>query len=177
MKWHGRLFITLPCPQGCPSVTDVDLNDSLTKAVAATIIATIEHGECVVDELCIRRAAAENPIYQQLLARVLAGEWHQQKSQEDACLHPFYRVRDRLAFVQDLVTYTFKQGCVRLVVPQDFRQQVAANLDTGLQGTDSMLRRARQSVYWPGIEGNLQHHKSSCEACETHTPSLPAETL
>ncbi|KAG0711505.1 Retrovirus-related Pol polyprotein from transposon gypsy [Chionoecetes opilio] len=44
-------------------------------------------------------------------------------------------------------------------------------------GLDSMLRRARQSVYWPGMEGDLQHHRNRCQDCENHTPSLPPEPL
>ncbi|KAG0711519.1 hypothetical protein GWK47_020455 [Chionoecetes opilio] len=40
-----------------------------------------------------------------------------------------------------------------------------------------MLRRARQSVYWPGMEGDLQHHRNLCQDCEKHTPSLPPEPL
>ncbi|XP_045101465.1 uncharacterized protein LOC123498425 [Portunus trituberculatus] len=40
-----------------------------------------------------------------------------------------------------------------------------------------MLRRARQCVYWPGLEGDLQHYRASCTSCETHAPSQPSETL
>ena len=52
-----------------------------------------------------------------------------------------------------------------------------ASLHAGHQGLDSMLRRARQTVYWPGIEGDLQFHRTSCEACNTHAPSQPSEAL
>ena len=86
-------------------------------------------------------------------------------------------MRDRLAVNQDLVTYTYDLGCVRLVIPEPLRLQVAANLHAGHQGLDSMLRRARQCVYWPGMEGDLQHCRASCMSCETHAPSQPAETL
>lgn len=40
-----------------------------------------------------------------------------------------------------------------------------------------MLRRARQTVYWPGIEGDLRFYRSSCEACNTHAPSQSPEAL
>ena len=92
-------------------------------------------------------------------------------------MRPFYSVRDRLAVNQDLVTYTYDLGCVRLVIPEPSGLQVAANLHAGHQGLDSMLRRARQCVYWPGMEGDLQHCRASCTSCETHAPSQPAETL
>ena len=125
----------------------------------------------------VKRAAAEDPIYQLLLAKVMTGDWHQQKAQEIACLRPYYNIRERLAMAGDLLTYTFDQGCVRLVIPDSLRQQVAANLHAGHQGLDSMLRRTRHSVYWPGIEGDLHHHRSGCTSCEIHSPSLPTEVM
>ena len=75
------------------------------------------------------------------------------------------------------MTYTFDQNHPRLVIPETLRQQVAAHLHAGHQGVDSMLRRARQAVYWPGIEGDLHHHRSGCDTCNTHAPSQPPEPL
>ena len=99
-----------------------------------------------------------------------------------ACFAPFLRrerleSHERLAVNQDLVTYIFDQGCVRLVIPETLRSQIAANLHAGHQRFDSMLWRARQRVFWPGLEGNLQHYRASCTSCETHAPSQPKETL
>ncbi|MPC54822.1 Retrovirus-related Pol polyprotein from transposon opus [Portunus trituberculatus] len=160
-----------------PITDDIDLDEDIIGAVVAAVVASAEHERRVVDEGEVKRAAAGNPTYQMLAAKVLAGDWHQHKAQEVASLRPFYGMRDRLAVVHDMVTYTFDQGYVRLVIPEALRQQVAANLHAGHQGLDSMLQRARQCVYWPGIEGDLQHHRSACTECETHAPSQPSETL
>lgn len=40
-----------------------------------------------------------------------------------------------------------------------------------------MLRLARHTVYWPGMEGDLQHYRSICVNCDIHTPSLPPDTM
>ncbi|XP_064106861.1 uncharacterized protein LOC135215838 [Macrobrachium nipponense] len=154
-----------PALKADPSTHNVDLDEDLTNAIAAAFLAVVEHDSCIVD----------NPVYQLLMAKVLAGDWDDRKSQEVACLRPFYGVRERLAVVQDLVTYTFKQGNVRLVIPEPLHQQVAANLHAGHQGLDSMQRRARQMVYWPGLEGDLQYRRSLCEECNVHAPSQAAE--
>lgn len=122
------------------------------------------------------KTASGAPQYQLLLARVAAGDWPQQKSQEVACLRPFFSIWDWLAINQDLVTYSVDQGYTRLVIPEDLRRQVATNLHAGHQGLDSMLRKARQSVYWPGI-GDLQHRHAQCTSCDEHTPSLPPEAM
>lgn len=94
-----------------------------------------------------------------------------------SCLRPFYQVRDRLSVLDDLVTYSFDDGHIRLVVPGCLRRKVAEHLHAGHQGVDSMLRRARQTVYWPGMEADLRHHRASCTNCEEHAPSQPAEPL
>ncbi|XP_064111230.1 uncharacterized protein K02A2.6-like [Macrobrachium nipponense] len=157
--------------------SDVDLEDNIQLAVACATIAALEPDIIVLDEDCVRSAASNDPVYQLLLARVTAGDWPQQKSQEISCLRPFFSVRDRLAINQDLVTYSVDQGCICLVIPKDLRCQVAANLHAGHQGLDSMLRRARQSVYWPVIEGDLQHRRAQCTSCDEHAPSLPPEEM
>ncbi|XP_064106806.1 uncharacterized protein K02A2.6-like [Macrobrachium nipponense] len=157
--------------------SDVELEDDIQVAVAYATVAALEPDIIELDEDYVRSAASNNSVYQLLLARVAAGDWPQQKSQEISCLRPFFGVRDRLAINQDLVTYSVDQGCIRLVIPEDLRHQVATNLHTGHQGLDSLLRRAKQSVYWPGIEGDLQHRRAQCTSCNEHAPSLPPEEM
>lgn len=166
-----------PALMATPTTSDLDQDEEVSGAVAASVLASALHEGRVVDESEVKRAAADDPVYQMLAAKVTAGDWHTHKSQEVASLRPFYGVRDRLAVMDDIVTYTYEQGHVRLVIPEALRQQVAANLHASHQGLESMLRRARQCVYWPGIEGDLQHHRSTCTACETAAPSQPAETM
>ena len=73
--------------------------------------------------------------------------------------------------------YAFDQSHLRLVIPENLRQRVATHVHAGHQGIDSMLRRARQTVYWPGIEGDLRYHRSTCGTCNIQAPSQPPETL
>ena len=111
------------------------------------------------------------------MTKVLANDWHASKSQEAICLRPFYSVRDRLSISNNLVIYSYEQGPARVVIPEALRTKIAANLHAGHQGLDSMQRRARQIVYWPGMEGDLSYHRSTCTACNTSAPSQPAEPL
>ena len=92
-----------------------------------------------MDEENVARAAADDSEYQMLISKVRSGDWHPHKAQETPCLRPYYAVRDRLAVMEDLVTYTFGEGSVRLVIPASLRHRVAANLHAGHQGLDSML--------------------------------------
>ncbi|MPC57305.1 hypothetical protein E2C01_051282 [Portunus trituberculatus] len=44
-------------------------------------------------------------------------------------------------------------------------------------GRDSMLCRARQSVYWPEINAAVEQKRRQCHTCEVNAPSAPAEPL
>lgn len=72
----------------------------------------------MVDESSIRNATVSKPMYQLLLAMVLAGDWSSHKSLEVAYLWPFCGIRGRLAIIQHFETYTFEQGSVHLVIPE-----------------------------------------------------------
>ena len=123
------------------------------------------------------QAAQDDPTYQLLLAKVTGDAWHERRSQEMPCLRAFYNVKDRLGTTGDLVTYAYDENHMRLVIPENLRQQVATSLHAGHQGLDSMLCRARQTVYWPGMEADLQHQRKRCETCTRHAPAQPAESL
>ncbi len=65
----------------------------------------------------------------------------------------------------------------RLLIPRSFRREVLKRLHAAHQGINRTLRRARQSVYWPGITNDVTSTVGSCEACQTHLPSLAKEPL
>ena len=167
-----------PTLQTFPESEDVDFSDDVTVAMVTTTAAALgaESG-VVLDQDSVACAGREDPVYQLLYSRVSANDWPRSKSEELACLRPFFNVRERLSVLQDLVTYTYEDGCTRLVIPDALRDQISANLHSGHQGLDSMLRRARQTVYWPGMVGDLQHHRARCETCEVNAPSQVQEPL
>ena len=167
-----------PSMRSPPSVLDEEQDEELTVAMAVATVAALDlQDNLTLDEDTVLQASRDDPVYKLLLARVLAGDWHPQRSQELACLRPFYGVRERLDVSRGLVTYAFEHNHPRLVVPDLLRKQVTTHLHAGHQGINSMLRRARQAVYWPGIEGDLRHHRPSCDTCNTHAPSQPPEQL
>ncbi|XP_045137913.1 uncharacterized protein K02A2.6-like [Portunus trituberculatus] len=146
--------------------------------MAAATVAALNFDDChTLDKEWVLQTSHQDPVYQLLVAKVLAGNWHPHRAQEIECLRPFFSVRDRLSVSRGLVTYTYDQGHVHLVILEGLCHQVAANLHASHQGLDSMLRRTRQMVHWPGLEGDLQYHQSSCDVCNAHTPSQPPEPL
>jgi hypothetical protein len=88
----------------------------------------------------------------------------------DEELRPFWKVRDRLTVFEGVVLYGH-----RTVIPNEMRKQVLADLHAAHPGISRMLARARQSVYWPGIERAVEHTVKNCDACELHKASAASE--
>ena len=84
----------------------------------------------------------------------------------------FHGVRHRLYTDNDLIMMDD-----RIVVPQSCRRKALQNLLSAHQGVSSMARRAKVSVYWPGIHSDIQKARDSCSTCIKIAPSQSKETL
>lgn len=82
-----------------------------------------------------------------------------------------------MSVTDGLVIYALDGGGPRLVVPERLHHQVAKNLHASHQGVEGMLQRARQAVYWPGMEGDLDYYRKECTDCNLHVPSQGREPL
>ena len=64
-----------------------------------------------------------------------------------------------------------------MVVPESLRAQVLKATHTGHQGETKCLLLARQSIFWPGISGDIRQVVKDCEICNQYQqaqPKLPA---
>ena len=75
--------------------------------------------------------------------------WPEDWSKISPQLTPYYSLRDELSIYDGLV---FKGEC--LVVPRGLRAEIKKDIQASHAGVESCLRRARESMYWPGITLN-----------------------
>ena len=167
-----------PAMKAAPEEEDLDLEEEIASVTSLATVAALSAVERVtMDEEMVVQAARNDLTYQALLAKVMEDSWLDRRSKEVTGLRPYFNIRDRLGAAEGLVTYAFDQGHLRLVIPECLRAEVTASLHAGHQGLDSMLRRARQTVYWPGMEGDLQRQRDRCNVCNLHAPAQAAEPL
>ena len=122
-----------------------------------------------VDE--IRAATAADDSMQKLIATILEG-WPESKDKVPSELASYYAVRDTLS-VQDGVILKGE----RLVIPVSMRPDVRQKLHAAHLGRDSMLRRARELVYWPGMNNEIQQLAESCDICQSQSPRQCQEPM
>ena len=63
----------------------------------------------------------------------------------------------------------------RIVVPADLRPAVLTLLHAAHQGVDRMKARAGDTVYWPGLTGDITRTRAECAACHKMAKSNPTQ--
>ena len=86
-------------------------------------------------------------------------------------LRPYWAVHAHLAVDDGLVMYDR-----RLVIPAAMRGLVL-QLRISHLGKEKTKQRARQIVYWPGVDNDIENVVRRCSPCQQDLPSLPRETL
>jgi hypothetical protein len=95
------------------------------------------------------------------LAQAIFDGWHwSHKSQLPASLRPYWNVRDELYEANG-----FLYVGERLVIPAPARRKVLEMLHDGHLGINKCRERARRTVYWPGLHGDVMVKVSSCSTC------------
>ena len=105
------------------------------------------------------------------LARYCADGWpHSSDAPSD--VRPYVEHRAHITLTDDgLLLYND-----RLIIPASHRDDILSRLHTGHQGIAKCRRLARNSVWWPSINSDIQLYVANCSTCaRMHTQ--PAEPL
>ncbi|XP_064091594.1 uncharacterized protein K02A2.6-like [Macrobrachium nipponense] len=119
----------------------------------------------------LRDAVKADPAYTHLLDCVTSGFPRNRYDLHNSLL-PYWKLREDLYADGDLVLYG-----ARVVVPAALRRRTLSHLHDSHRGVEATKCRARQSVFWPGIDSDIANTVRACEACQTLQPSQPQEPL
>ncbi|XP_064083067.1 uncharacterized protein LOC135199081 [Macrobrachium nipponense] len=163
-------------PVSLPTSEDDMLNSethlSLRSVIAKTVNAISEVKTSTTQDLTleeIRTAAREDPSYTRLLQNVANGfPSHCYDLHND--ILPFWKIREELYTDDDLVLYG-----ARIVVPSAMRRNILTRLHDSHRGVEATKRRAKQTVYWPGINSDIANTVHACEPCQIMQPSQQQE--
>ncbi|XP_043200358.1 uncharacterized protein LOC122369578 [Amphibalanus amphitrite] len=119
----------------------------------------------------VRAAAERDTEYQTLSELILAG-FPENRHETPPAVRAYWGVRHQLAIDDGLVVYG-----ARLVIPSALRRGVLEKLHESHQGVDRTKRRARLSVYWPGIDKQIADTVAACAQCRQRLPSHAREPM
>lgn len=121
--------------------------------------------------LKIKEAMKIDPTMTALLRTILHG-WPETIYELPSDVADYYTFRDELTIQDGLI---FKGD--RIVIPQSIRPEMVKKLHASHMGLQSCLRRARETVYWPGLTKDVTLPISTCSICKQFQPAQQKEPL
>ena len=118
----------------------------------------------------LKKKAKEDKNYQDLIKALKEDSLSKQKG--NSYLKRF-RPFAHLLSVEDGLVY--KGICV--VIPNNNIKEILQELHRAHQGIVKTKKRARQSVFWPGITKDIEMMVKNCESCALHRPTNQLEPL
>ncbi|XP_052751530.1 uncharacterized protein K02A2.6-like [Galleria mellonella] len=85
---------------------------------------------------------------------------------------PFYNRRTELYVEHGCILYKY-----RVVIPSKLQQQILSEIHEGHLGVIKMKSIARNYVYWPGIDLDIERVGRECEACRNVRDAPPRSSL
>ncbi len=98
--------------------------------------------------------------------------WPSDKSQVPAALRNYYQLRDELALYHGFLYKSHKVN-----IPLKLQSTMLKKLHQGHQGGESMIRRAREVMYWPGMQTSILQESANCSLCASYSSALPKEPM
>ena len=82
-----------------------------------------------------------------------------------SCIEPlkqFWKVKSELTVHKDIIL----RGRQQLVVPLTMRKKIISEVHKGHLGISKCIKRAKNSVYWPGYLSQIKDVIEACSACQ-----------
>ena len=118
----------------------------------------------------LQQETSLDPVLQQLINYTLHG-WPE-KFKISQALKPYYNIRSEIVFHENLLL----KG-QRIIVPSSLRKTMKEIIHQGHSGIERCKFRARQSLYWPGMNAEIEELVARCSLCLTHRNRQQKETF
>ena len=113
--------------------------------------------------LSLENEMSKDPMMQALKHQIIKG-WPHSRSECSKNLQEFWNYRDELSVLDGLV---LKGSCI--VIPESCRDEILDQLHEGHFGIDRTKLCARDSVYWPHINKDIECLVKTCDLCQEHS--------
>ena len=112
----------------------------------------------------IRQATALDSSLQDVIQFVMEG-WPEETHFVSPCACSYFDIRDTLTVVDGIL---LKGEAV--IIPPALRTSIKKRLHSSHLGSESMLRRASDSVFWPHMSSDIKQMADVCEICQQMKP-------
>ena len=113
----------------------------------------------------------DDPLLRSLAETIIAG-WPEDIKDVPRALRPYHPHRHILTVEDGLIL----RG-EALIIPPMEREKVLQSIHEGHMGISKCQYRARNCVYWPGINQDIRRLIEACPTCQRHRPQEPRQPL
>ena len=106
------------------------------------------------------------------LMKIIQSGWPEDRKQVPPSAQPYFPFREELSVQNGLC---FKAE--RIIIPHALREKVLGLLHQAHTGIQGCMRRAREVVYWPGLNSDVERLVTSCETCQMFQRNQPKEHM
>lgn len=132
----------------------------------------VQHLPISSDRLHDIRSATEKDTTLQLLIKTMSQRWPKDKSQVPSEIRPYFSLQGELSH-QDGIVFRGE----RAVIPDKLRSDITGRLHSSHLGVEGCLRRARECVYWLGMNDQIKTYIAKCDICRSMDNKQQKETL
>ena len=108
----------------------------------------------------------------QILLEVIRNGWPDRREDVPHQSTPYFDVRDTLSHEDGVVL----KG-ERVVIPMSLRPEMTRRLHAAHMAYDSMMARARETIFWPRMSSEVKQVADCCEVCQQMKPKQRNEPL
>lgn len=116
----------------------------------------------------LQKATEQDPTMQSLKNTILIG-WPDVRDKVPIAIRDYWHFREELTLHNGIL---FKNQ--RIIIPRALRSEVIARLHSSHQGIKACSRKARDRVYWPAMNHDIENAVKACQVCSEYQPSNPS---
>ena len=107
----------------------------------------------------IQTSTAHDPVLQVLKTTVLTG-WPESREETPIAIRDYWNYREEITLHNGIL---FKNQ--RVIIPKAMRSEILSRVHSSHQGIASCLRKAKDIVFWPGMNVTIKEMVTSCSVC------------
>ncbi|XP_035690003.1 uncharacterized protein K02A2.6-like [Branchiostoma floridae] len=119
----------------------------------------------------VRRHTQQDEVMRELMKTIKKG-WPENKTQLKKEVRDYWTFRDEVS-MHDGIVYKGQA----IVVPAELREEMIQKTHASHQGAEACIRRARETIFWPGMSAQLRERIGRCDICKTYQPKQQREPL
>ena len=119
----------------------------------------------------LQRCTGQDESLQTLKTTILSG-WPAQRDHAPVNIREYWNFRDELSVHNGIL---FKSS--KVIIPRILRPEVMSKIHSSHLGIEACLRKARDSVFWPNMTGDVRDQASQCSICAELQSKNPKEPM